>query len=103
MEYGHPPGDGRGFPGCFPTPAPVLFALCRGGRRVGLLPGGIAHAQMDGIFPLWRNTGRRTDGGHRVRYVRGGVAHRLRTGTPLHERQAGGSAPAGILNMNINL
>jgi hypothetical protein len=35
--------------------------------------------------------------------MRGGVAHRLRTGAPLHERQAGGSAPAGILNMNINL
>ena len=71
--------------------------------RVGLLPGGVAHAQMDGIFPLWRNAGRGTDGGHRVRYMRGGVAHRLRTGAPLHERQTGGSAPAGILNMNINL
>ena len=94
---------GAGFRDVFRPQLPVLFALCRGGRRVGLLPGGIAHAQMDGIFPLWRNTGRRTDGGHRVRYVRGGVAHRLRTGAPLHERQTGGSTPAGILNMNINL
>ncbi len=96
-EHGHPPGDGRRFPGCLPASTPVLFALCRGGRRVGLLPGGIAHAQMDGIFPLWRNAGRGTDGGHRVRYMRGGVAHRLWTGASLHERQAGGSAPAGIV------
>ena len=58
---------------------------------------------MDGVIPLRRNTGRGTDGGHRVRYMRGGGAHRLWTGAPLHERQAGGSAPAGILNININL
>ena len=56
---------------------------------------------MDGRFPLWRIAGRGTDGGLRVRDMRGGVAHRLRTGAPLHEREAGGSAPAGILNINM--
>ena len=88
---------GAGFRDVFrPQLRSYLLYVVAGGVLAYFPAALLMHKWME-YFHYGETPGRGTDGGHRVRYMRGGVAHRLRAGAPLHERQTGGSASAGIV------